>query len=231
MTKYVTHEACPECRKNGKDQHGDNLGRYPDGSAYCFSCRYIEPPTRLIKPHKEPKLADPLSNLHTTLPGAYDEWLSKYGLTPKEKALFSWSPDLKRMIYTFKVDNNVRFWEGRSLFTQPKTISSGNKPYHLLNYGHQTVCIVEDIVSAIKVSRYCTAFPLFGSSLSPVHELFLASEFTQILIWLDADKYDEAVKMSRKLALYGNNVEVIRTDKDPKECAVDLILSSRITFI
>ena len=37
-TQGVTHEPCPKCGSK------DNLGRYPDGHAYCFgdSCSYYE---------------------------------------------------------------------------------------------------------------------------------------------------------------------------------------------
>ena len=39
---FIRHEACPACKKNGADTKGDNLARYSDGSAYCFSCKYSE---------------------------------------------------------------------------------------------------------------------------------------------------------------------------------------------
>lgn len=42
MTKAIK-EPCPQCRREGKDSSGDNLARYPDGSAHCFSCGYREP--------------------------------------------------------------------------------------------------------------------------------------------------------------------------------------------
>lgn len=40
----TTKEPCPKCRENGEDRAGDNLARYPDGGAYCFKCKYREPP-------------------------------------------------------------------------------------------------------------------------------------------------------------------------------------------
>ena len=36
---FLRHEPCPECTSR------DNLARYVDGSAYCFSCEHWEPPT------------------------------------------------------------------------------------------------------------------------------------------------------------------------------------------
>lgn len=38
----VGRERCPKCAANGNDNSGDNLARYSDGGAYCFSCQYFE---------------------------------------------------------------------------------------------------------------------------------------------------------------------------------------------
>lgn len=43
MGRVVAREACPDCREKGRDNKGDNLARYADGSAYCHSCSYFEP--------------------------------------------------------------------------------------------------------------------------------------------------------------------------------------------
>ena len=42
MSDVAGKEPCPECRKNGNDQSGDNLARYVDGGAYCFACGHSE---------------------------------------------------------------------------------------------------------------------------------------------------------------------------------------------
>ena len=39
-SKIVSKTACPQCRSNGADSKGDNLGVYDDGHKYCHSCRY-----------------------------------------------------------------------------------------------------------------------------------------------------------------------------------------------
>ena len=36
MAEFIYHEECPSC------QSSDALARYDDGSAYCFSCQYVE---------------------------------------------------------------------------------------------------------------------------------------------------------------------------------------------
>lgn len=42
MADVAGKEQCPECRKAGNDQSGDNLARYTDGGAYCFACGHSE---------------------------------------------------------------------------------------------------------------------------------------------------------------------------------------------
>lgn len=45
--KVLRHEACPKCRKRGRDNTGDNLAIYLDESgeesAHCFSCKFTIP--------------------------------------------------------------------------------------------------------------------------------------------------------------------------------------------
>lgn len=46
-SKVLRHEACPKCRKMGRDNSGDNLAIYLDEngeeSAHCFSCKFTIP--------------------------------------------------------------------------------------------------------------------------------------------------------------------------------------------
>jgi twinkle protein len=42
VANAVGKEPCPKCRENGGDNDGDNLARYDDGGAYCFSCGHSE---------------------------------------------------------------------------------------------------------------------------------------------------------------------------------------------
>lgn len=37
---FLRKTACPQCRDDGRDNHGDNLALYADGGAHCFSCGY-----------------------------------------------------------------------------------------------------------------------------------------------------------------------------------------------
>lgn len=46
MSKYIYHTFCPQCRQNGKDNKGNNMAVYEDGSTYCFACGYTYQPER-----------------------------------------------------------------------------------------------------------------------------------------------------------------------------------------
>jgi len=37
---FVEHIACPACRSRGRDNAGDNLAIYSDGTAICYACDY-----------------------------------------------------------------------------------------------------------------------------------------------------------------------------------------------
>ena len=41
-SKVITTEPCPECRRNGNDNKGDNLAVYDDGHKYCYACNYLD---------------------------------------------------------------------------------------------------------------------------------------------------------------------------------------------
>lgn len=217
MAKFLKHEPCEKCKSK------DNKAVYSDGSSWCFGCHAYTPPK-----HREvsiPKTTrSPPDDLMKQLPFLYSQWLDKYNLTPKEKTYFKWSPSLRRMVTTLMNKDIGIFWEGRSLTKTPKTLSFGEKPYVIFLNGDifsqistTSLIIVEDIVSALKVSRTVPTFPLFGSHLSDKNKFKLAKNFKEIYIWLDYDKYKEAMDLAKDLTLLGVKAQVICTKEDPKK--------------
>ena len=89
-----------------------------------------------------------------------------------------------------------------------------------------TIVIVEDIISAMKIARlreeYC-ACPLLGSSLSYDMENQLVEKFSNSAVWLDRDKAKNALRISRKLKQRGLDSRVIVTEDDPKEYSKEVI--------
>lgn len=86
---FIHNEACPKCRANGKDRHGDNLAIYDDGHAFCWSCGYYRPHSIVCILSKR----DVVRNEPTVyLPGdcnvshsqAALDWIGKYEITKKD---------------------------------------------------------------------------------------------------------------------------------------------------
>lgn len=214
MGQFVGHESCPKCNSR------DNLGRYDDGSAWCFGCGYYEHPTskRVKRPARHPgALVAPFNDWEATLPARFDDWLSERGLNASEKALFKYSPHYNRLIFpVYNKQGDVIYYEARSVDGKmPKTLSHGTKPILLFGQFCPLV-LVEDAISALRVSHQKKASPLFGSSIPRDFWPFYKTFTKSLVIWLDADKYREAVKQAKIAETWGFDTRVIRTDKDPK---------------
>ena len=240
-SSFVRHEPCPLCVKAGKDSSGDNLGRYSDGSAYCFSCCYSEKPnslnldqlvTKLGQSHGEVKPSKDKKNGSVALPDDFTSslpqeaitWLKGYSITDAEieQNRIGWSQQRERIIFpVYDKYHNLLMWQGRSLRKdRPKCHTEGlaEKTYHVLgDPDDPRICVVEDIISAIKVSRVLPAMPLWGSVLSTKRIITLSEWFQKLLIWLDYDKTDYAVKRGvYARQFFDDNVQVIPSVLDPK---------------
>lgn len=111
MGRFVKHESCSRCGSR------DNLGRYSDGSAFCFGCGHYERGSisKFVKERehgqseepmdsgygsKRPILPDDASNI---IRGAGREWLAKYNLTALEtlRAGWKWSSSWEQLLFPF----------------------------------------------------------------------------------------------------------------------------------
>jgi hypothetical protein len=205
---FLRHEPCPACGSR------DNLARYTDGGGYCFGCGRVEkgrggPPQE--KPVKR------LPEVVATLPAWAVQELTGRGLTASEMALFSYSPSLDRICY-----QNGNFMECRSFTAAPKVLTFGEKPFIIFGEGRPVV-LVEDIFSAIRVGRVVSCMPLFGSVISPSWMAGISKITKDVTIWLDQDKYPEAVKFSQKFRTMGVRANVVFTQLDPKAYNEDFI--------
>lgn len=236
METYVTHhERCPDCAKLGKDNSHDNLAYYSDGHCWCFSCGYYRPGSRIKTyrnsnvdtpqttsvRHKEVRLP---SDCSSEIPRKAREWFYQYGLTEHTitKHTILWSDSRHLLIFPYFIDGVLVGWQGRyfGLDTKhPKWYTNGLVDSFIYTLGKpsDTIVLVEDIVSAIKVSRCLCSSPLFGSVISMSRFNALRHFYKNIVIWLDPDKYKEAIKFAQKGRLLGLNCHVILSSKDPKE--------------
>ena len=217
MSSFIRHLPCKACGSK------DNLGEYTD-HFWCFGCGFYEEKTdlmslreRLAGTNYKPVYMESLA-FTKHIPKKAMKWLLQYRIIPKEIEKYNilWCQENETLILVH-TDN---YWQGRHFGKYGmKYLSKGKKP--LTIYGESdTIILVEDVLSAIKIARlspeYC-AMPLLGSSLSTEHEEVLRDIFKTIYVWLDRDKANQGIKMSRNLRQKGMNTKSIITDLDPKE--------------
>ena len=233
MNVIVRHEACPECRKRGNDQAGDNVGVYSDGHKYCFSCSWYSPPSilELLKEEERPK-ETPLDfprDYSRYLPQCASWWLNKYQIITAEIAehKFGWSEERQMLIMPiFGEDNVVIMWQGRNFGKSgPKYLTKGpaSDIMHIIadsSLTNSTDCdmiiVTEGLLDAIKVGRAHNSMPLWGSSMPLKTIKRLSDRFLRLGIWLDPDKRVEAVRMAVRASQYVSTF-VVFAEADPKE--------------
>ena len=229
------HTPCPQCKDRHRDRKGDNLYIYPDGHGFCFACGYrvdasIKKRLEALDDQPMPTNIQLPSDTTSTLPAQVLEWLGKYGIKQHETRDFDmmWSPSHHWLI--FPIYNDV-FKETLIGFQARNFGSSGTKYYtrgtfeKIINYYDQknlqkpekSVILVEDMISAIKVSRQFSTMPIFGSFLTHERAGRLHLFFDRLIFWLDYDKSISAFHQATRMKQTGWLTSVIITPKDPKE--------------
>ena len=234
---FVKHETCPKCRSIGNDKSGDNLGIWSDGSTYCFNCGHSSGrksftttarpnPTAIVLP----------ADVTTELPFEARDWLQQYQLARLDlnRNHVMWSERWSRIIFPYFNESELLAWQGRYIpCGKNKVDVNGKVPakwfsqgkiheiIHPLQVNQRKAILVEDIVSAIKISRVCGAIPIFGSSVSTKQILRLKTIVDEVWFYLDPDMRTKSVKMARLSELMGLKAHVIFSDKDPKEHSHD----------
>jgi len=221
----IRKEPCPKCRELGNDRSGDNLAVYSDGHEYCFRCGYMAGRRTLgtTTPKVTATIALP-ADVTTQLPVEARAWLGQYSLgrLDLQQNHVMWSDKWSRIIFPYFNESGLIAWQGRYVGTDKnaaKWFSQGkiHEIIHPIKVVKREAILVEDIVSAIKVSRFCGAIPIFGSSISQQHMLRLKLLVDRVWYWLDPDMRTKSVSMAFTGNLLGLESNVIFSDKDPKE--------------
>lgn len=233
MAKFVKHEACPSCGSR------DNLGRYSDGSAYCFGCGYKE------RGNKSPFIGERDGKNESPADGVRFpddatrvlgqpalEWLHKYSLRGYDvlHADFRWSPYWEQLLMPF-YDGEGKLCCIQAKNFNPKRASKakyynvGEKVESRTIYGKQggTLVLTEDAVSALKVCSVADAKPLLGTSIPREQIAGFKPLYNRLVVWLDADKWREGRAIADQAKLLGMETKTLLTDKDPKEYDIDTI--------
>lgn len=229
MAKFVKHEPCPSCGSR------DNLGRYSDGSAFCFGCHYVERAN--VSPfveerngktniqHNESGILALPSGSTTSYPEHVVLWLGKYGISVPEalRAGFVYEPQREQLLFPFYNRNgDLCCIQAKNFNVQraskAKYYNTGEKAQSWTIYGTGPILVMtEDAVSSLKVSRQTAAMPLLGTHISRDKLAALRSIYKSLIVWLDSDKWKEARDIADAAKLLGFPAKTILTPLDPKE--------------
>src|SRR3990167_532621 len=89
-----------------------------------------------------------------------------------------------------------------------------------------SVCLVEDVISAMKVKRAMSSFPLLGARLVQEDMLKLSRMFKRLVIWLDDDMLQRTIDIERQASPFFDKIETVSTVGDPKTYPDSAILAS-----
>jgi len=229
----IRKEACPACRKLGHDKSGDNLAVYSDGHTYCFRCGNGTGRKSITTSTKQNSTTIVLpSDVTTELPIEARDWLRQYQLARLDllKNHVMWSDKWSRIVFPYFNENELLAWQGRYIPCGKNQVEiNGKAPakwfsqgkiheiIHPINIKHRHATLVEDIISAIKISHVCGAIPIFGSSVSTKQILRLKTILDTLTIWLDPDMRSKSIKLAQTCNILGIKTNVIFSDKDPKD--------------
>ena len=233
MSQLLYKTRCPACAEKGKDRSGDNLGVYDDGHSYCWSCGYFSGGTlsdRIKTPTGKANKVIPTlpEDITTELGKEANEWLSQYfdsGNFPKcfwsvsERKLYFMFPEGQYQYRYFGDNKDHPKWVGYGINESLIHICSSNGVGN-----NSSLCLVEDIISALKVGHITPTMCLFGSNISLKRLATLKQlGYTNVTIWLDWDKRDYAIEAAKRAQSIGIKARVIHTQLDPKEYDYDSI--------
>lgn len=235
MSSFLFHKPCSRCGSS------DANGVYTDDHEYCFSCGYykqgkiksIAQLENILAPKQKQIKGELPYDFTTIIPKEPYAWLKSYSITQEEISNnnIGWSDTNSMLIFPFYGEQDVLLcWQGRYFPARvPKVYTSGFPDSHLLLHTFsggsnlRRVVVVEDSISAIKVSRVCTSSELLGSNLSMHKAIGLSRVFSHLTLWLDPDKLGNMVKFCEKYKSMFEEVSYIFTEKDPKYYATEEI--------
>jgi len=163
-----------------------------------------------------------------TIPERAYNWLTSYELSLNEilNNKIQWDESRQLLIFpVYSPSGDLVMYQGRYFGENekhPKYLTFGpvvgtyNIHWCSNPLIDDCVVVVEDFISAIKVSRVVTSMPMFGSNLNTKQIGVLATLFSKIIWWLDPDKQGEYPKLVNRASLFFDPVHCVYSDLDPK---------------
>lgn len=245
MSSFIKHIACPKCGSS------DANALYADGGTFCWSCR--TPKKGTISPYaitknEKASLALPDDSSCEYPPHVLD-WVFQYGLSIEELIIHDvvYSKYRDQLVFSWYDQSKdiPSLWQARNFSKEAKQkcFTQGTPNEVLPLYQHVVgnkwnscfpapcLVIVEDPISAIKVSRHCKAvLPILGSDLPPTKLKRIADVLgpflglgtdavpPRVVVWLDGNMFHKAQKIAQRLEMLGVKATAVYTEDDPKAC-------------
>ncbi len=240
MSALVSMGACPFC------QNGTNtpcFATYVDGY-HCYTCGKHKSASekhyafRTLKPIQKQLNLPQLIENPCKFSISVLQWLYKY---------FIYEGDIQRhnIYYVPPIEGyeesivfgnkELTFWQ-RRFFPSKKFITRGDKTQVFVLPSLITsnkIILVEDIISAIRVSKYANVICLFGTHMNYLCRKFLEKSIYNIFIWLDPDKPGQDASnimlniLTKSLGTYTRyrafavreqrTIKILNTEKQPKD--------------
>lgn len=221
-SRFLKHEPCPKCHSRDNLGRWDDGHAHCFGCGYYEpSERTIQ--NHIQSSELVSGKSDERVFYTERIPDEPHRWLKKYGITDGEIRTFGirYCPATDHLAFGVECseDSECTFLTKRYFGSNPNSsryVSSRTKPFVVFDQTDEregisqcerieqeqlwqqdrtrsSLIFVEDIISAIKVSRVCSSSPVFSSTVG-VKRLKTASKlFKRLGIWLDRDMYPKAV--------------------------------------
>lgn len=242
MSQLLSMGSCPYC-KNGKNT--PCFATYSNGY-YCFTCgvkKYTTDNYRAYKgfnnQYSKLEIGKHTRNIAEFSPETL-KWLYKYyifdNLIRKYGICYIFPDELHEEALLFGVykENELKFWQKR-YFPSKRFVTKGDKNtlFTRIDKTQNTIILVEDFISAIRIAEITNVLCLFGVHINDHMSKYLFNLNMNILVWLDPDEAGQtaSIELCRKLNNYMQirskyrafairelrTVEVMTTDKQPKD--------------
>ena len=229
---------CPRCRGGSSNEKSLSITRVDDGLLYkchrascgaagkVFSSGVIaEHRETERKPEKKLGHPEPLTDIN-------EEWLeylcSKYGvdeelitnnrvmMCPQRNTVVFPCHDTEGRLANF-VDRDYATGRKPKSINYPVTENTTGVIEPLTNPDGDSAVLVEDMMSAIKLSRLVPAIPLLGVHATYEQWNVIAAKYKNILIYLDADARWQAANLYSGCGILFDCVKVAWESSDPKD--------------
>lgn len=171
------------------------------------------------------------NDLGSHFTGPAMDWLSKTGIAVETliKHHVQYSPSRQQIVFSWP---NTDLWQARNCSPASKVRYFTSGPYDKVcpiyyngNPGDCSRCILtEDCLSAIKVATCeasCDGMPLLGTRLPSVKITQLHKNYSRVDVFLDEDKFKDAMAISSKLKAFGLKSTAYLDKRDPKHIPYD----------